>query len=177
MNATSIILHGPSSSGKSSLAKALQRLWPSPMLHVDLDAFELMAEGTTLTTVDELRAAFRVHCANLQATLRNISASQFSLVLDFVLRDAQQFANCLDALSARSVYLIGVKCDLLALEAPELQRGDRDIGLARAQIGHPEYDRSYDLVIDTTTLSPSEGAQMIWDFVVSEQSAPAGEPA
>ena len=175
MNPTSIILHGPSSSGKSSLAKALQRLWPLPMLHVDLDAFELMAEGTKLMTVAERREAFRVHCANLQATLRNIAATQFSLVLDFVLRDAQQFANCLNALSSRSVHVIGVKCDLQSLEARELQRGDRDIGLARTQFGHSEYARSYDQVVNTTTLSPDEGAQRIWNFVAAKQSAPAGK--
>ena len=176
MNATSLILHGPSSAGKSSLAKALQQLWPAPMLHVDLDAFELMAEGTTLTTVNERREAFRVHCANLQATLRNIAATNFSLVLDFVLRDAAQFAKCLDALSARSVHLIGVRCDLEALEAREVKRGDRDIGLARAQFDHPEFARSYDLVVDTTTMSPMDGAKMIWDFVLARQSATTGGP-
>ena len=177
MNATSIILHGPSSSGKSSLAKALQRMWPSPMLHVDLDSFELMAEGAKLTTVSERREAFLVHCANLQATLRNISTTQFSLVLDFVLRDAEQFASCLDALSARSVHIVGVKCELQTLEARELQRGDRDIGLARAQFEHPEYARSYDLVIETTTLSSDEGARRIWDFAIGKQSERTGEAA
>jgi chloramphenicol 3-O phosphotransferase len=174
MNATSIILHGPSSSGKSSLAKALQRLWPSAMLNVDMDAFELMAEDAKLKTPNERREAFRLHCANLQATLRNIAASQFSLVLDFVLRDAPQFANCLEALSTRSVYVIGVKCDLQALEAREVQRGDRDIGLARAQFGHLEYARPYDLVVDTTAMSPSEGAKMIWEFVLAKKSAAGG---
>jgi chloramphenicol 3-O phosphotransferase len=177
MHPTSIILHGPSSSGKSSLAKALQGLWLSPMLHVDMDAFELMAEGTKLTTPNERREAFRVHCANLQATLRNIAASPFSLVLDFVLRDAHQFANCLDALSGRKTHVVGVKCTLDALEKRELQRGDRHIGLARSQFDHPEYARPYDLVVDTTTLSPSEGARAIWDFVAGGQSALSGDRA
>ena len=119
------------------MAKALQTLWPSPMLHVEMDAFELMAEGAKLTNPSERREAFRVHCSNLQATLRNIATTQFSLVLDFLLRDAQQFAKCLEALSARSVHVVGVKCDLQALEAREVQRGDRDIGLAACRTYHP----------------------------------------
>ena len=58
------------------------------MLHVEIDAFELMSERTKLTTVSDRCEAFREHCANLHATLRNIEATQFPIVLDFNLRDA-----------------------------------------------------------------------------------------
>jgi chloramphenicol 3-O phosphotransferase len=174
MQPVSIILHGPSSSGKTSLARALQALWPTPLLHVDMDAFELMSEGTRLPTLEHRREAFRLHCANLQATLRNIAATQFSLVLDFVLRDSGQFTRCLDALSGRCVHVVGVKCDLEVLEARERQRGDRDIGLSRSQFAHPEYSRNYDLVIDTTRLTAHEAAKVIWDFAVARQTLPGG---
>lgn len=165
MQPVSIIIHGPSSSGKTSLARSLQALWPDPLFHVDLDAFELMSEGTRLSGWEERRQAFRLHCANLQATLRNIAATQFSLVLDFVLRDSAQFTRCLDALSGRPVYVVGVRCDLEVMESRERQRGDRDIGLSRAQFAHSEYSRSYDVVIDTTRLTPEDGAKLIWKFV------------
>lgn len=174
MKPASVILHGPSSSGKSSLARALQARWPGPLLHVDLDAFELMSEGTLLPTLDDRREAFRLHCANLQATLRNIAATRFSLVLDFVLRDAAQFARCLDALSGRAVYVVGVRCDLDVLEARERQRGDRDIGLGRAQFAHPEFSRSYDLLIDTTQQTADAGAEEIWSFVAMRQALDGG---
>ena len=133
-----------------------------------------MSEGTLLPTLEDRREAFRLHCANLQATLRSISASRFSLVLDFVLRDAAQFARCLDALSGRAVYVVGVRCDLDVLEARERQRGDRDIGLGRAQFAHPEYGRSYDLLIDTTQLTPEAGAEVIWKFVAGRQAEVRG---
>jgi chloramphenicol 3-O phosphotransferase len=170
MQPASIILHGPSSSGKTSLARALQALWPTPLLHVDLDAFELMSEGARMPSPEVRREAFRLHCANLQATLRNIATSQFSLVLDFVLRDSLQFTRCLDALSGRAVYVIGVRCDLEVMEARERQRGGRDIGLSLGQFGHPEYRRSYDLVIDTTRLTPEDGAKVIWNFAAERQA-------
>lgn len=34
-----IILNGASSSGKTSIARAMQAIWPSPLIHASLDSF------------------------------------------------------------------------------------------------------------------------------------------
>ena len=39
MTATCIVLNGPSSSGKSSIAAVLQELWPGPLQVTGLDTF------------------------------------------------------------------------------------------------------------------------------------------
>lgn len=59
------------------------------------------------------------------------------------------------------VFMVDVFASLEILEARELQRGDRMIGLARWQYDGVHKDMRYDLEIDTSNITPVEGAQMI----------------
>jgi hypothetical protein len=51
------------------------------------------------------------------------------------------------------------------LEERERIRGDRAIGMARGQFGHPAYQRAYSMKLDTSTITPEEGARIIREFV------------
>ena len=85
--------------------------------------------------------------------------------MDLVLRDQAEFEACLEALGSRPTYVIGVQAPLEVLEARERGRDDRGAGTAREQVGDPAYRRSYDLVLDTSTSSPAEGAAAIREFI------------
>ena len=162
---TAIVLHGTTSSGKSSLAKALQDNADVPTFHVSLDAFVEMSRRRDMRSVDELNHALEIHHQNLQAVLGRVAESHFDIVLDLVLRDENAFQECLNALASRPTFVIGVKCPLDVLEAREQSRDDRAVGMAKSQFGHPAYDRAYHLTVDTSKMTPQEGAQMIRDFV------------
>jgi chloramphenicol 3-O phosphotransferase len=86
-------------------------------------------------------------------------------VLDLVLRDEAQFSACLEALSLRPTFVIGVYCPLEVLDERERIRGDRATGMARSQVGHPAYDRAYFMKLDTSKVTPEEGARMIHNCV------------
>ena len=114
---------------------------------------------------DEQRLAHHIHCNNLKSTLSHLVETHFELVVDLVLRDEVELKACFDILSGRPTYLIGVKAPLDTLERREHDRGDRGVGMAREQIDHPAFSRRYDLVIDTSTCTPEEGAVRIRTYI------------
>lgn len=162
---TAIVLHGPTSAGKSSVAKALQVSAPVPAFHITLDAFVTMSNRGDMRDEEERRQAYGIHCENLRSTLARVADSHFDIILDLVLRDEAELKNCLSLLSRRPMYLVRVWAPLHVLEERERAREDRGPGMAREQVGHPAYDRAYDLTIDTSIFSPEEAAAAIRSLI------------
>jgi chloramphenicol 3-O phosphotransferase len=172
MQPIAIVLHGASSSGKSSLAKALQAASRAPIFHVDFDAFECMTEHANFSVNTERKDVWKLHCQNLRSTLRTLAESSFDLIFDTVLRDQREFDNFMFALCEhRPTYVIGISCEIEEMEKRERNRGDREIGLAKRQFGHPEYNKHYSMRLDTTSISPAEGARLIRQFVCDRPDA------
>lgn len=161
MQPTAIVLHGPTSSGKTTLAKALQATSPVPAFHVSLDAFVTMSNRRDMRSDEERTRAYGLHCENLRATLSRIAQTEFDIILDLVLRDEAELQACLKTLSGRATYLIGVSAPLPVLEARERERPDRASGIAKEQVADPVYQRQYDLTLDTSKATPEAGAAAI----------------
>ena len=165
MEPIAIILHGPTSAGKTSLAKVLQAGASAPAFHISLDAFVTMSRRKDMRSEDEQRLAYHVHCDNLRSTLSRVIETQFDIILDFVLRDEAELKACFEVLSSRPVFLIQVCAPLPILEERERGREDRANGMAREQITHPAFQRAYDFTVDTLTCTPEEGAAAIRTFI------------
>lgn len=165
MKPPAIVLHGPTSAGKSSLAKALQDSAPVPAFHVALDAFVTMSRRRDMRTPQEQRQAYHLHCENLRTTLAGLVNTPFGIIVDLVLRDEPELQEIFRVLSHRPMYLVGVRAPLEVLEERERRRDDRAPGMAREQSANPAFDRDYDLVIDTSRHSPDEGAVEIRRFI------------
>jgi chloramphenicol 3-O phosphotransferase len=164
-----IVLHGPTSAGKTSLAKALQAMAPDPAFHVSLDAFVTMSNRDDMRDEHERTKAYRIHCENLRSTLARVAAAEFEVILDLVLRDEAELDACLRVLASRPTFVIGVQAPLAILEERERHRDDRGTGMAREQFGHPAYERAYDLVVDTSACTPAEGAAAIRGFMAKRR--------
>jgi chloramphenicol 3-O phosphotransferase len=162
---TAIVLHGPTSAGKTSLAKALQASAPVPAFHISLDAFVTMSNRRDMRSEEERTQAYRIHCENLRSTLAHVAATKFDIILDLVLRDEVELEACLRVLSSRPTYLVRVWAPLHVLEARESTREDRGVGMAREQVGHPAYQRAYDLAIDTSTCTSDEAGAAVRRFI------------
>lgn len=158
---TAIVLHGPTSSGKTTLAKALQATADVPAFHISLDAFVTMSNRRDMRSDDERAKAYKLHCENLRSTLSRIVHSEFDIILDLVLRDEAELQACLRVLGGRATYLIGVSAPLPVLEARERERPDRASGVAKEQVADPVYNRHYDLVVDTSTTTPEAAAAAV----------------
>jgi chloramphenicol 3-O phosphotransferase len=165
MKPSAIVLHGPTSAGKSSIATALQDSAAAPAFHVALDAFVTMSRRRDMRSAEEQSEAYRIHCDNLRSTLARLVQSRFEIIVDLVLRDEGELQSCLRILSGRPMCVVGVQAPLNVLEERERRRDDRAAGMAREQFDLPAFGRAYDLVIDTSTCTPMEGALAIRRFI------------
>lgn len=172
MPPTAIVLHGPTSAGKTTLAKALQVTSPVPAFHISLDAFVTMSNRRDMRSDAERAEAYKLHCENLRSTLARVAHTDFDIILDLVLRDEAALQACLQVLSGRATYVIGVTAPLHVLEAREGARPDRASGIASEQAADPVYKRRYDLVLDTSKTTPEAGAAAVRQLVSG--SAPRG---
>jgi chloramphenicol 3-O phosphotransferase len=154
MNRAVIVLHGPTSSGKSSLARALQDIAQVPAFHVTLDAFATMSRRRDMRSPEEVQQAHHIHCENLRSALARLVTTQFEIIVDVVLRDENELQDIFRVLTGRPVYLVGVRAPLEVLEERERRRKDRGTGMAREQSINPAFSRNYDLTIDTSMHSP-----------------------
>ncbi len=165
MEPAAFVLHGPTSAGKSSLARALQDTAQVPAFHVALDAFVTMSRRRDMRSQEEVGQAYHLHCENLRSALARLVNTQFEIIVDLVLRDEAELQDTFRVLSRRPMYLVGVRAPLEVLEEREHLREDRGAGMAREQCTNPAFNRNYDLIVDTSTHSPEDGAIEIRSFV------------
>jgi len=168
MQPSAIVLHGPTSAGKTTLAKALQATSPVPAFHISLDAFVTMSNRRDMRNDEERAKAYKLHCENLRSTLARIAQTDFDIILDLVLRDEEELQACLRLLSGRATCVIGVFAPLHVLEDRERVRADRG-GIAREQAADPVYKRQYDLMLDTSKTTPEAGAAAIRELLSNGQ--------
>jgi chloramphenicol 3-O phosphotransferase len=151
-----IFLNGASSSGKSTLAKALQQALPEPFLHVSSD--HLVASGMLPARRDpdgpfawwaQMRPRF---FAGFHRCLPALATAGNDLIVEHIIEFAAWRSDLARLLEGLDVFLVGVHCDLAEIDRREHAQGDRRTGEGRT---HVEVDLihtfgPYDLDIDTT---------------------------
>lgn len=155
-----IMLNGCSSTGKSTVAKAILRCADIPFLHWGIDKFILALDPKFICgagTGEESQQTFWVEVddqdedgnpiaswhegpfgeklfTGRMAVARTMIDQGFNLILDEVLwtdRDARLYA---EALKGCRIYFINITCDKKVMLEREKERGDRTVGLANGQL-------------------------------------------
>ncbi|PQV64657.1 chloramphenicol 3-O phosphotransferase [Abditibacterium utsteinense] len=150
-----ILLNGASSSGKSTLSKALQAELDKPFWHFSID--HLMAAKTLPTqrieqgdfAWDDMRSQFFEgfhHCLPALAHAGN------NLIVEHIVETKGWMQRLLNILEPLDVFYIGIHCPLPELERREIERGDRKIGEARGDYEVTHTFGIYDLEINSTEL-------------------------
>lgn len=170
MNSVAIVLNGTSSSGKTSIAKSLQRQSLTPVLHTQLDTFFGMFNWPTIATEDK-NQCFRICVDNFYANLSVLATNPCLLVVDHVLEEHAWFEACKKSLQHKKTYFIGIHCPLEILEERELARGDRSIGIAKGQFDTVHLRKPYALELDSSVATPDECASAIIQFIMKEEQA------
>jgi chloramphenicol 3-O phosphotransferase len=151
-----MLLNGASSSGKSTLAAALQAALDEPFLHVSADQF--VAAGMLPQRREnhgpfdwwhQVRPRF---FAGFHRCLPALAAAGNDLIVEHIIEFRAWRHDLAVLLADLDVFLIGVHCALDELDRRERVRGDRRIGEGRT---HVELDGihtfgPYDLEVDTT---------------------------
>jgi chloramphenicol 3-O phosphotransferase len=185
MPAQIIYLNGPSSAGKTTIARSLQARLPRPYLHIGIDhLIALMpphlndwagtreAEGFSFHevkedghTLRELRIGpygRKIAEAYVQVVALLARLGHSLIVDDVAIRDGE-LAEWAPAFDGREVLLVGITASLEELERRGIARGDRSVGSARAQLKKIRFGAEYSLLLDTSRQTTEECTWLILD--------------
>lgn len=179
-----IILNGASSSGKSSIAKALQEVLPDNFLHIGIDSFISMMPQKTLnlSTPDIASDGFywrsvetaqgsvlRIQSGQFGAqinrayhsTVRHLVDSGLKVIVDDVMDGGREQREWLEALEGIETIFIAVRCSDADLCQREKKRSDRINGSALEQNTRVHNDVDYAFEVSTTQFTALECARQI----------------
>ena len=167
---TIIILNGTSSSGKTSIVKALQPILEEPYLDAGLGKFLWMLPERYLERPlwdDVLGLADRAGLvgprlvAGMHQAIAALSIAGNNVIADHVLVETDWLRQCIDLFSPLPAFFVGVHCPLTVLEQRERERRNRSWGQAKGQADLVHAHGIYDLEVDTSIYNPEECALKI----------------
>ncbi len=147
-----IFLHGPTSSGKSTIARVLQAQIELPFWHISIDH---LRDAGVLPTArfkagdfdwGDSRPAF---FDGFHASLASYANAGNNLILEHILDNERWLSDLRHLLTDHDVYFVGVHCALSVLSAREISRGDRPIGSARRDFETVHVGKCYDLEVQS----------------------------
>ena len=177
-----LVLNGTSSSGKSTLARALQAALPDPWLVIGIDTFVFALPSRYLDQPgwsevfryvrpdDHDDGPFRIETGPLGETLvagmhRSVAAlagAGLSVIVDHVILEAAWLDDLRTRFDGLTWQLVGVRCPLDVVEQRERDRRDRTLGQAAAHFAVVHaHGVDYDVEVDTSRLTPEAAAARI----------------
>ena len=178
-----ILLNGTSSSGKTTIARALQDVLDTPYLHTGIDqtliehlpkGLIVYSDGVHPASAEGWLAVFRKDAlvqvrigpvgyqwiTGMYRAVAALAEAGLNVILDDVIYDARVLESAVETLRAEQVFFVGVRCPLEVAEQRERERGNR-AGGARAFYDLVHTHGVYDLEVDSARYSPDECAQQI----------------
>jgi chloramphenicol 3-O phosphotransferase len=170
-----VLLHGTSSSGKTTVARAVQALSDEPWLRLGIDAFWSAIDERWMEHGPRASEGFlwledarivpgpvgRQLAAGMRSAIAACARRGNDVLVDDVFIDPRWLDGWRAELDGLDWLLVGVRAPLPVLEERERLRGNRIAGEARAQIDVIHRGIEYDLTLDTDTQSPEECAREI----------------
>lgn len=146
-----VLLNGPSSAGKTTLAKRVAQALPDPWLLLPVDLFHAVRTRPSGERSEESwQQVFRRTRAAYHRALAGAVDAGCDVLGDHVLSEPWRLDDLLGLTDALDVLLVHVRCDLGELDRREQGRRDRDAGTARAQAAVVFAHVDCDLTVDTT---------------------------
>ena len=176
-----ILLNGTSSSGKTTIARALQEVMETPYLHTGIDQFLIerlpkrlivysdgihpaTAEGWLAVFRDEALSQVRIGPIGYQwitgmyRAIAALAEEGLNVIIDDVIYDRRVLKAAVRTLPAQRVFFVGIRCPLEVAEGREQARGSRAKGGARTFYDLVHLHGIYDLEVDSVNYSPIECA-------------------
>lgn len=184
-----IYLNGPSSAGKTTIARALQNTLKEPFLVFGIDQMIFMmpeklndwhthtlALGFSWQPIENeagVVSAYKIHTGpfgkRMIQALKDIAVtltlSGQNLIIDDVSFGKEGVQEWRNALQEFNVLWVGVTAPLEIIEKREQERGDRKIGSARWQTEHVHTEVTYDVMINTGDKTLAENIDIICKHV------------
>lgn len=189
-----IFLNGTSSSGKTTLAYALQELLPDPWLHVALDQFRdglpakyrglnspegstgdagLNVVPVTDTEIPYTAIKFGVHgkkmLLGMRRAIRALAEAGNNIIVDDIILESAFLEDYLAVFSDLDVIFVGVHCPLDIIGKREAVRPGRFPGTALGHVNICHAHDDYDVDVDTSSKSPEQCALAVGKFLANEK--------
>jgi chloramphenicol 3-O phosphotransferase len=151
MEGNIILVNGASSSGKSTLSKALQEKLEQPFWHYSIDhllAANILPHARIKSNEflwSDMRPQF---FAGFHHSLPALAKAGNNLIVEHIVETKAWMNLLLELLEPFDVFFVGVHCPLFELERREIERGNRRIGEARQDFEIVHTFGLYDLEID-----------------------------
>ena len=154
-----LLLNGPSSAGKSSIAKAMKQLLldsGTDVVILSLDDYLQMSANEPIWE-DDVFAIMPHMCEGIAEALRDGK----TVIIDHVITSFRIWQALCNAVSGFQMKTVLVSCDVETLRRREAERGDRCAGSAEASLQYLYPKTGYDLCVDNSEASPAALAEMI----------------
>jgi chloramphenicol 3-O phosphotransferase len=170
-----VLLHGTSSSGKTTVARAVQKLSDEPWVLLGIDVFWNAIDERWMEHGTRAREGFlwtegarivpgptgQKLAAGMRAAVSAFARAGHDVLADDVFIDPRWLDGWRTELAGLDWLLVGVLAPQEVLEEREKARGNRIAGEARAQVNVVHRGVEYDLTVDTSTQSPEDCAGAI----------------
>lgn len=147
-----IVINGPSSSGKSTLTKELQRQFEIPFLRYSFDLF-LDSQALPMEQIRNGKISWKSMRPNLfsglQQCLPILANAGNNIVFDHIIETKEMLHELLHLTADMDIYFVGLHCSLEELERREIARGNRGSGDARKDFETVHRITTYDLELDS----------------------------
>lgn len=157
-----VLLNGPSSAGKSTIAREIKNLLDSSGYGSDIvsiDDHMLIAKDEEIWEDD----VFEAVPSMCQAIRKSLDAGRI-VIADHVITSERIFRAMMDAAEGKVIKLVLVYCDPELLMKRESARGDRFIGSAEASYKYLFPKDGYDMTIDSGNETAKDAAEKIVNF-------------
>jgi chloramphenicol 3-O phosphotransferase len=147
-----IVINGPSSSGKTTLAFALQKQFDIPFLRF---SFDLFLDSKALPMEQIRSGAFPWETMKpsvirgIQQCVPTLAMAGNHVIFDHIIETKSLLNHFLQSVSMLDVFFVGLHCSLPELQRREGQRGNRRTGDAREDFEIVHQITSYDLELNS----------------------------
>jgi chloramphenicol 3-O phosphotransferase len=147
-----VVLNGPSSAGKTTLARRVRAHVGDTVAAISIDQLFAFMHPDAKNNWNLFSALSEAAFASAVA----LSDAGFHVIVDTVFERIESLRSAERVFAGRVFHLVSVTCDLEELERREALRGDRRIGHARDQLQRVFFDADYALRLDTSRRSVDE---------------------
>ncbi|MEC9462015.1 MAG: AAA family ATPase [Pseudomonadota bacterium] len=175
-----IFLHGASSSGKSTIATALQDRIEAPFWHISIDH---LRDAGVLPTARFKNGDFRWSEARtgffdgFHASLKAYADAGNNLILEHILDTPGWLEALSHLLHDHDVLFVGVHCPVDLLIERERLRGDRPIGSAQKDHETIHIGKVYDLQVDSVAGTDINVERILEHWRKGKRSSSFSRPA
>lgn len=159
-----ILLNGASSSGKSTLAKSLQKYIKSnrkeEYIIASIDEFLNMTVEEPIYEDD----VFEIAPLICQKALNILKTGQ-GVIIDHVITSERIYKQLTETLREYKLIKVQMKCPLNELKRREIERKNRCVGSAEASYEYLYPKEGYDLTLNTLELSLEECSKRICELL------------